>query len=80
MFIENELAGGTISADEVLESGSKGSIKRKLMSILATCESLEQELANVKSGGQIQVEKQECCNRVAAVRKLAEAILEAGVE
>lgn len=78
MFIENELAGGTVDADEGCAGDSKDGMSSRLNSILAICECLEMELAEVQGTGAIQVERQNCCERVAAVRALAEAMLEGG--
>ena len=78
MFIENELAGSSGDADAGQAGQPDGWLASRLTSILAICESLELELAEVQGTGAIQIERQNCCDRVEAVRALAEAMLEGG--
>ena len=75
MFIERELEGGESQAEVQNDEGTSR-LTRKLLSILATCETLEQEIEGKKGRGLVPEEMDDLSKRVSEVRTLAESMLD----
>jgi hypothetical protein len=77
MIIEMELESGKVDTDHRDEE--RGSLSGKLRSVLTKCDAIDQEIKKVSDQALAPSEMEEFSGRVAAVRALAETLMEDGV-